>query len=124
MMQSAMRTLSVLTAAAAVVVAVCVDAAPGASVARVGSIRGRVEVRRAATPAERRPGVAELGTAAARDLPDLLRSVVYLESAPRGAFESTDSGRVVMDQRNETFVPHVLAIMTGTTVDFPNSDKF
>lgn len=29
-----------------------------------------------------------------------------------------------MDQRNETFVPHVLAITIGTTVDFPNSDKF
>ena len=27
-----------------------------------------------------------------------------------------------MDQRNETFVPHVLAIIAGTTVDFPNSD--
>jgi plastocyanin len=49
---------------------------------------------------------------------------VYLESAPRGAFETNESGRAVMDQRNETFVPHVLAIMTGMTVDFPNSDKF
>jgi hypothetical protein len=29
-----------------------------------------------------------------------------------------------MDQRNETFVPHVLAVMTGTTVDFPNTDAF
>jgi len=29
-----------------------------------------------------------------------------------------------MDQHNETFVPHVLAILTGTTVDFPNSDPF
>ncbi len=29
-----------------------------------------------------------------------------------------------MDQRNETFVPHVLAITTGTVVDFPNSDAF
>jgi hypothetical protein len=28
-----------------------------------------------------------------------------------------------MDQRNESFVPHVLAITTGTTVDFPNSDR-
>ena len=28
-----------------------------------------------------------------------------------------------MDQRNETFVPHVLAITTGTTVDFPNTDR-
>jgi plastocyanin len=53
-----------------------------------------------------------------------VRSVVYLESAPRGAFETSESGHAVMDQRNETFVPHVLAVMTGTTVDFPNSDKF
>ena len=28
-----------------------------------------------------------------------------------------------MDQRNETFVPHVLAITAGTTVEFPNSDR-
>jgi hypothetical protein len=28
----------------------------------------------------------------------------------------------VLDQRNETFVPHVLAVMVGTIVDFPNSD--
>jgi plastocyanin len=54
----------------------------------------------------------------------LVRSVVYLESAPRGAFESGDGGHATMDQRNETFVPHVLAVVTGTTVDFPNSDKF
>lgn len=29
-----------------------------------------------------------------------------------------------MDQHNETFVPHVVAITTGTTIDFPNSDPF
>jgi plastocyanin len=92
--------------------------------ARNGAIRGRVEIRRVATAMERRPGVADLGTPAARSVPDLLRSVVYLESAPRGAFETSEGGHAVMDQRNETFVPHVLAIMTGTTVDFPNSDKF
>jgi hypothetical protein len=28
-----------------------------------------------------------------------------------------------MDQLNETFVPHVLAIVAGTTVDFPNDDR-
>jgi plastocyanin len=94
------------------------------SAARSGAIRGRVELRRVATPIERRPGVADLGTPVSRDLPDLLRSVVYLESAPRGAFETDEGGHAVMDQRNETFVPHVLAITTGTTVDFPNSDLF
>jgi plastocyanin len=92
--------------------------------ARNGSIRGRVELRRAAPPIERRPGVSELGAAAGLDTSDRLRSVVYLETAPRGAFETAESGHAAMDQHNETFVPHVLAIMTGTTVDFPNSDKF
>ena len=92
--------------------------------ARNGAIRGRVELRRAAMPIERRPGVADLGTAVGHDMPDLLRSVVYLESAPRGAFETEEGGHSVMQQRNETFVPHVLAIETGTTVDFPNSDPF
>jgi plastocyanin len=96
----------------------------GIAAARPGAIRGRVELRTVAAAAERRPGVADLGTPAGRDVPDLLRSVVYLESAPRGAFETSEGGHAVMDQRNETFVPHVLAITTGTTVDFPNSDKF
>ena len=50
-------------------------------------------------------------------------SVVYLETAPRGAFEQTESKRATMDQRNETFVPHVLAVTSGTTVEFPNSDR-
>src|SRR5256885_9303531 len=31
--------------------------------------------------------------------------------------------RARLDQRHETFVPHVLAIMAGTVVDFPNSDS-
>jgi len=92
--------------------------------ARNGAIRGRVELRRPPQPVERRPNVADLGSGAPRDVPDLLRSVVYLEAAPRGAFDAQESGHAVMDQRNETFVPHLLAITTGTTVDFPNSDRF
>jgi len=92
--------------------------------ARNGVIRGRVEIRRVIPQVERRPGVTDLGAPAARDVDDRMRSVVYLESAPRRAFEADEGGHKVMDQRNETFVPHLLAIMTGTTVDFPNSDKF
>jgi len=30
--------------------------------------------------------------------------------------------RAVMDQRNKTFLPHVLAVEVGATVDFPNFD--
>jgi plastocyanin len=108
------------------VVAICILVVTSVSspAARNGTIRGRVELRRAPAPIERRPGVADLGAAQPRDIPNLLRSVVFLETAPRSAFGAEESGRAVMDQRNETFVPHVLAIMTGTTVEFPNSDKF
>jgi plastocyanin len=91
--------------------------------ARSGSIHGRVELRRVPGPLERRPDVADLGGPPAHDRSDRVKSVVYLESAPRGAFEQSEGGRAVMDQRNETFVPHVLAITTGTSVDFPNSDR-
>jgi plastocyanin len=89
----------------------------------MGVIRGRVEVRRAQTQVERRPNVNDLGMHAAHDTADLRRSVVYLESAPSLAFPELEPQRATMDQRNETFVPHVLAITVGTTVDFPNSDN-
>ena len=87
-----------------------------------GSIRGRVDVRVAGT-SEVRPDVAALGMHAAHDRPDRRRSVVYLETAPRAAFDPNEEPRASMDQRNENFVPHVLPIIAGTTVDFPNDDS-
>jgi len=95
----------------------------GAAQTPMGLIRGRVEIRHTAAPVERRPNVNDLGMHAPRDMPDLRRSVVYLESAPSLAFPDPEPQRATMDQRNETFVPHVLAITVGTTVDFPNSDN-
>jgi len=86
-------------------------------------IRGRLDIRRLARPAERRPDAASPGAPGPRDLNDLRRGVVYLETAPRAAFDEREPGRAVMDQRNERFVPHVLAVMVGTIVDFPNSDR-
>jgi plastocyanin len=88
-----------------------------------GAIGGRVDVRRPAADSDRRPTVAHLGAPAERRRVSHTRAVVYLETAPRGAFEQTEPGRAVMDQRQETFVPHLLAITTGTTVEFPNSDR-
>jgi plastocyanin len=88
----------------------------------LGVIRGRVEERRAASVVRRRPNVNDLGMHAGHEAPDTRRSVVYLESAPSLAFPDVEPQRATLDQRNETFVPHVLAITVGTTVDFPNSD--
>jgi plastocyanin len=88
-----------------------------------GGIRGRLNLQRVARPSERRPEVSDPGAGGPRDQPDLRRGVVYLEQAPRAAFDEPEPTRAVMDQRNELFVPHVLAVMVGTVVDFPNSDR-
>jgi plastocyanin len=105
-----------------VVPALLLSQGPRGSAAVGGSIRGRVELRRAATPPERRPNVADLGSpAAVHDISDRLTSVVYLEDAPKTP--TLVPSHVVLDQRDERFVPHVLAITTGTVVDFPNSDR-
>jgi plastocyanin len=47
--------------------------------------------------------------------------VVWLDapSAPAGL----QRGKVVLDQRNIDFTPHVLAVRVGTLVDFPNDDR-
>jgi plastocyanin len=89
----------------------------------LGSLRGRVDVRRVIIAPERRPGIAELAAPLPRDVPDLRRAVVYLESAPSPAFDEREHVRMQMDQRNETFYPHVLAVTVGSVVDFPNSDS-
>ena len=48
--------------------------------------------------------------------------LVYLSKAPQAA-EDLSKAKFVMDQRNLEFVPQVLPILVGATVDFPNNDK-
>ena len=48
-------------------------------------------------------------------------AVVY--AVPDGKVPPSPSRRAVIDQKNRMFVPHVLAIQTGTAVTFPNSDN-
>jgi plastocyanin len=47
-------------------------------------------------------------------------AVVYAE--PEGRQLPLAKKSAVLDQRNRMFVPHVLAVQTGTAVSFPNSD--
>jgi len=112
--RGALLAVAVMTAAAA---------AFAADPPRRGTIRGTVEIQREPSASEDRPAVAAVGAPAPHGHPDRRRSVVYLETAPRGAFELREGARAVMDQRDETFVPHVLAVTAGSTVDFLNSDR-
>jgi plastocyanin len=86
-----------------------------------GAIRGRVELGRPATAA-RRPGVGDLGGGLARTHVQPPQAVVYVERPPDGS-TGVRPQRAVLDQRDETFVPHVLAITVGSIVDFPNNDR-
>jgi plastocyanin len=49
--------------------------------------------------------------------------VVWLEPAVRISRANPPSPKMVtMDQRNKTFIPHVMAVEVGTAVNFPNND--
>jgi len=84
-------------------------------------IRGRVQVPDPPLAANR-PAASDL-TGSSHPVVDRRRVVVYLESAPRRAFDELRPGLMRMDQHDEQFFPHVLAITVGTSVIFPNNDK-
>jgi plastocyanin len=48
-------------------------------------------------------------------------AVVWLEAA--NAPVPVTPGKIVLDQRNLTFSPHVLVVRVGSTVEFPNNDR-
>jgi len=113
-------TLAALAAGIAIAV-IAADPRPMALARANGAIRGRVDLRQPPSESGPRIAVADLGMSTVHEPPDR-RSVVYLDPAPRAAFDTREDVRPRLDQRDETFVPHVLAIVAGTTVDFPNSD--
>jgi plastocyanin len=66
------------------------------------------------------PGVELAGTTAVRDRA-IADAVVWLD-APGAPLPSVRHN-VVLDQRNLSFSPRVLAVRVGTTVEFPNNDR-
>lgn len=66
------------------------------------------------------PGPHSRPPAPAPDAAEIRNVVLYLQDAPPDTTPA--SGRASMRQEDEHFVPHVLPIRRGTTVDFPNAD--
>ncbi len=91
------------------VIALSLWCVPCQSVAGAATVSGNVVLvspeRHGAGPRNRSEVVVWLEPAAGMARP--------LSSAPRA---------VTMDQRNRTFIPHVLAVEVGTAVDLPNND--
>lgn len=61
------------------------------------------------------------GKVICRGVRDCTGAVVSIESLPGRSFPPTPNA--VMDQVNLTFTPHVLTVVVGTTVVFPNGDE-
>jgi plastocyanin len=109
------------------------QAKPNAA-AELGRIAGKVEVSSALV--SRRPRFriyADVGPGAVPPPPrpgdDLARElrnvVVYIADAPAGGaipVAKDAQASVTMAQRNERFEPHILPVVQGTRVEFPNED--
>jgi len=62
------------------------------------------------------------GTVKVKGLPSPENVVVYIEKVGENRFDPPEEA-AVLDQRNLTFIPHVMPILVGTRVDFPNNDN-
>jgi plastocyanin len=74
-----------------------------------GSVHGRVEIVSSQDPDVRKHS-------------DFSGVVVWLDPMPGPAPVPINRPRIEMTQRGKRFLPHILPIAVGTTVDFPNFD--
>lgn len=88
-----------------------------------GRISGRVQITKSSSSSSRSAkglygkSTSRLSKSAASDK----RAIVYLSNVP-GRYQPPQS-RPAMRQKNISIVPHVLPVLVGTTVDFPNDDE-
>ena len=97
-----------------------------------GAIQGRVTLAGAAPPAKKVDvTIDQYLCGNEKDANDLIVSarreianaVVWIENPPPGAAWPANAGKVTMDQKGCLFVPRVVIVPAGGTVDFLNSDR-
>ncbi len=82
-----------------------------------GSLAAMLLLAAGACPAAEVAGTVRIGGRPAAD------AVVYLEGGASPAPAPTRAvAQAVMDQKNLTFIPNVLAVQRGTVIEFTNSD--
>jgi plastocyanin len=112
-------TSAVLAIAAAWLAVAAGAAAPPPN----GRIEGRVTI---SVPVAGPPPSAAYGSRRLAPTPapqaEVTNVIVSVKNAPKPA--ALLPMRASIQQRNETFVPRVVAVTAGSTVDFPNGDPF
>jgi plastocyanin len=119
------QQLRAATATLAVVLTTSLVSATRGQVPQSGSIAGRVKLtaraRGVALPTNAYPARA-VSLPGPSATPEMRNVVVYLKNASYpGVLPTT---RRQIRQEHESFVPRVVAITRGSTVDFPNGDPF
>lgn len=89
-----------------------------------GRIEGRVviTVPVSTAPPSGAYGARRVETAPVRRESELPNVIVFVQDPPKTS--PLPVGRARILQENETFIPRVVAITRGSTVDFPNGDPF
>lgn len=90
----------------------------------LGRIEGRVAITIpvATAPPSAAYGARRVEKPAPRTGSELSNVIVSIQDAPKAATLPVTRARIL--QENETFIPRVVAITRGSTVDFPNADPF
>jgi plastocyanin len=100
-------------------------AGAGSQVPDAGTITGRVTLTAAVRGVPLAANAYQpraVGRHEPRPAPEIQNVVVYLKNVPyTGALAAA---RHVVEQRNETFVPRVMAVTRGSVVSFPNEDPY
>lgn len=104
-----------------------------AAAAATGRIEGTVEISsvlsarrpRIRIYAEAGPGSVPPSRASVDTLAELRNVVLYVQSDrahPLARAATSDTGHYEMAQQDEQFVPHILPVVRGANVEFPNED--
>jgi plastocyanin len=107
----------------ALLLATSIVATPGGQAPETGSVTGHVKlttrIKGKALPSTAYP-TRTVGALDTHAVPEIRNVVVYVKDV---AFRGPPAPvKAELRQEHETFVPHVLVITRGSTVDFPNDD--
>jgi plastocyanin len=110
---------------AGAVIALLAAAGSSSQVPETGTIGGRVTLTAAVRGAPLASNVYQpraVGRHEPGRTPEIRNVIVYLKGASLGGTPAAT--RHVIEQRNETFAPRVLAVTRGSAVAFPNQDPY
>lgn len=96
----------------------------GTSAAHAGVIRGTLEVPSAAPASDLHPYPGRAGSmpSAGTVIGAVTDAVIYVARVPGTPTPAHEGDHPSLAQRQQSFVPRVLAVQAGSSVDFPNFD--